>query len=206
MTRRRLIAAAAVVCIAAELMAGCSPPGSGVPYEAEIQAARAAKDQMMRESGSPMPENVRDKFLPFSYYPPDPSYRVAAQFRPAGPDAPVSEIPTSTGKMRRLQVLGTLAFTLKDRPLELMAFNEDSPEGRGKLFVPFTDLTSGTETYAAGRYLDLNFSASGVYEVDFNLAYHPYCYFNPAYDCPFPPLRNRLKVPIRAGERLPLSQ
>jgi uncharacterized protein (DUF1684 family) len=71
-----------------------------------------------------------------------------------------------------------------------------------RLFVPFSDLTSGTETYPAGRYLDLERTATGLYLVDFNRAYHPYCYYDPSYDCPFPPPENRLAVPIRAGERL----
>ena len=71
-----------------------------------------------------------------------------------------------------------------------------------RLFVPFSDLTSGTETYPAGRYMDIEPQASGVYVVDFNTAYHPYCYYNSEYDCPYPPSENRLKTPIRAGERL----
>ena len=61
--------------------------------------------------------------------------------------------------------------------------------------MPFSDLTSGTETYQAGRYMDIDPQSSGVYVVDFNLAYHPYCYYNAEYDCPFPPSENRLKTP-----------
>jgi uncharacterized protein (DUF1684 family) len=69
--------------------------------------------------------------------------------------------------------------------------------------VPFTDLTSGAETYHGGRYLDLDRNATGIYVVDFNLAYHPDCYYgDPTADCPFPPTENRLKVPIHAGERI----
>ena len=73
---------------------------------------------------------------------------------------------------------------------------------RNSLFVPFRDLTTGTETYVAGRYLDLSRNATGLYEVDFNIAYNPYCYYNPTYDCPYPPRSNRLQVPIRAGEKV----
>jgi hypothetical protein len=71
-----------------------------------------------------------------------------------------------------------------------------------RLFVPFGDMTNGTETYAPGRYLDLERSATGLYEVDFNTAYHPYCYYNETYDCPYPPPENRLPLPVRAGERI----
>ena len=64
----------------------------------------------------------------------------------------------------------------------------------------FSDLTSGTETYPAGRYIDLYRNATGLYELDFNRAFNPYCYYNESYDCPFPPPENRLQLPIRAGE------
>ena len=46
--------------------------------------------------------------------------------------------------------------------------------------MPFGDLTNGTETYQGGRYLDLDRTASGVYDLDFNRAYHPFCVFNPS--------------------------
>ena len=71
-----------------------------------------------------------------------------------------------------------------------------------RLFLPFSDLTSGTETYAAGRFLDLDRTATRIYELDFNRAYIPYCYYNAAFECPYPPAENRLKIPIRAGERM----
>ncbi len=97
-----------------------------------------------------------------------------------------------------------LKFTLRGQPLQLGAFTEpgDPPD---RLFVPFADQTTGSETYPAGRYMDLDRNATGIYIVDFNKAYQPYCYFNPTYDCPYPPAENRLKIPIRAGERLKVT-
>ena len=71
------------------------------------------------------------------------------------------------------------------------------------LFVPFADLTTGTETYGAGRYLDLKPTATGFYVIDFNRAYNPTCAYNPTWECPYPPASNRLKVAIRAGEKAP---
>src|SRR5438445_448526 len=70
------------------------------------------------------------------------------------------------------------------------------------LFIAFNDLTRGAETYPAGRYLDLPPNGTNIYEVDFNRAYNPYCYYNQSYECPLPPKENQLKVPIRAGERM----
>jgi uncharacterized protein (DUF1684 family) len=94
-------------------------------------------------------------------------------------------------------------FTL-EAPMKLLAFNEIGTNP-GSLFVAFSDLTNGTETYAAGRFMDLVRNRTGIYEVDFNRAYIPYCYYNPTYECPLPPTENRLKIPIRAGEKMKLE-
>ena len=115
-------------------------------------------------------------------------------------------MPTSTGGQREMRRVGALEFTLKGQTLKLTAFVEANAPNVDHLFVPFTDLTSGTETYPAGRYLDLDRNATGLYAIDFNRAYHPFCYYNPTYDCPYPPAENRLKIPIRAGERVKNSK
>ena len=69
------------------------------------------------------------------------------------------------------------------------------------LFIPFLDATSGVETYEGGRYIDLTENTSGMYDLDFNRAYNPYCAYNPEYSCPAPPKDNTLPTPIRAGEK-----
>ena len=38
------------------------------------------------------------------------------------------------------------------------------------LFVPFGDLTNGAETYPGGRYLELERTATAIYDLDFNRA------------------------------------
>ena len=111
-------------------------------------------------------------------------------------------MPTSTGKIRDMEVVGVLQFTLKGQPQQLTAIVDAGTTRITRLSVMFADLTNGTETYQAGRYMELDPTATGIYVVDFNSAFHPYCYYNPEYDCPYPPAENRLSVPIRAGERL----
>jgi hypothetical protein len=63
-------------------------------------------------------------------------------------------------------------------------------------------VTSGNETYGAGRYLDLEAESDGTYVIDFNLAYHPYCVYADDFSCPLTPAENRLPIRIEAGERL----
>ena len=114
----------------------------------------------------------------------------------------VIDMLTSTGKVRKQQRVGMLEFTLNGKPLTLGAYVEAGAD-LNRLFVPFGDMTNGAETYAAGRYLELDRTASGVYTIDFNKAYNPWCYYNTEFDCPYPPRDSKLPVPIRAGERLP---
>ena len=182
------------------VLAGCTKPP--VPYPDQIAAWHAEKDRFMRESPeSPVPAERRASFAPLPYFAVDPAYRVPASLEPA-PGAAAVEMPTSTGQRRQMRRVGLLSFSLKGQPLVLGAFVEASEKDMRRLFVPFGDLTNGVETYPGGRYLDLERTASGVYDLDFNRAYHPFCLFNPSYDCPYPPPESRLKVPIRAGERL----
>jgi uncharacterized protein len=189
-----------LVALLAVAIAGCGR--APLPYPDQIAAWHAEKDQFMRESPqSPVPEAQRATFAPLSYFSVDPTYRVPAMLKVAD-SGPAVEMPTSTGQRRQMRRVGTLAFSLKGQPLSLGAFVEADEKDMRRLFVPFGDLTNGVETYPGGRYLDLERTATGIYDLDFNRAYHPFCLFNSAYDCPYPPPESRLKVPIRVGERL----
>ena len=181
-----------------------APADPAMDYASVVQAERARKDEAFRRQvDQPIPLAKQPYFLPLKYFPIDPAYAVTASFTPAAGRTPL-KMPTSTGLMRDMEQVGTLAFTLKGQLLTLGAYLEiGTPPDR--LFVPFTDLTSGTETYAAGRYLELDRTATGIYTIDFNRAFHPYCYYNESYDCPYPPPSNRLPTPVRAGEKLAQS-
>lgn len=68
------------------------------------------------------------------------------------------------------------------------------------LSILFTDLTTGKETYPAGRYIDVTPPTDGLYTLDFNAAYNPLCAYTDVYNCPIPPRENALPVAVRAGE------
>lgn len=186
--------------LAVVLLVSCNaaPP----PAAPDVATWRAEKDRYMKSEESPVPPEKRATFPPLPYYDIDPSYQVPAALS-VEPGEQVLELPTSTGQRRKMRRIGTLKFTLKGQPLTLSAFVDATTNDVRRLFVPFGDLTNGTETYPGGRYLDLDRTATGIYDLDFNRAYHPFCVFNAEYDCPYPPRENRLPVPIRAGERLP---
>jgi len=180
------------------------PPPDETTQVNDITAHRAAVERFLREDkDSPIPPERRSALLPLPYFPVDPSYGVPAQLQ-VSDDRPVRPLATSTGTIARYQRVGVLEFSLHGEKLTLDAF---VPEGQpiNQLFVPFNDLTSGQETYSAGRYLDLKPTATSLYTIDFNYAYNPYCAYNRSYECPLPPPANRMKVAIRAGEKVPAS-
>ena len=193
---------AVAVTLALGAIGACTQESPDVAYIRKVVEARTQKDQFFR-GGSDSPVKPADygTFLPISYFDVDPAYAPPGTLRLLEPRTKLV-MPTSTGKLRDMERVGYIEFTLKGQALRLTAFAEAGEPTVSRLFVPFSDLTSGTETYQAGRYMDIDPQSSGVYIVDFNAAYHPYCYYNAEYDCPFPPTENRLKTPVRAGERL----
>ena len=181
--------------------AGNPPPKeSEGDYVSQIQMDRAAKDESFRKQpNDPVPPSKVAEFVPLKYFPIDPTYVVPAALKPAT-ERIIIDMLTSQGKLRKHQRVGTLEFTLKNQPLTLPAFVE-AGAGLDRLFVPFSDMTNGTETYNAGRYLELDRMPSGVYTIDFNKAYNPYCAYSHGYQCPVPPQENDLPIQILAGEK-----
>jgi uncharacterized protein (DUF1684 family) len=193
-----------LVVAAASCSSGPPPPVDSRPYDAKIEAFRTEKDDMFRTGrDSPLPEPVRATFPGLVYYDIDPKYRMPAALAEdrSGPPI-VLELQTSTDQRRQMRRVGTLSFALGDASYKLTAFADIDAPTMDRLFVPFGDLTSGNETYRGGRYLELERTPTGLYDLDFNRAYHPFCVYNSSYDCPIPPKENRLPVAIRAGEKL----
>jgi len=174
-------------------------------YATQIERDRAAKDAFFRSSShSPIPARARPDFAGLASFPVDSAHRFAglrlSSYEGDGP--PTFEIPTSDGGMRPARRVGLLRFEVGGVTHALTAYDLSGGHDHS-LFVPFLDATSGTETYGAGRYLDLEPEPDGTYVLDFNLAYHPYCAYSVEYSCPLTPGENRLPVRIEAGERLP---
>jgi uncharacterized protein (DUF1684 family) len=115
----------------------------------------------------------------------------------------------SSGPVRRnYRTYGVIHFTINDTAVTLNIYQSQdlmtTPQYKDHLFIPFTDATSGEETYESGRYIDLEISDIKTDKVliDFNRAYNPYCaYVSGKYNCPTPPAENRLAVAIHAGEK-----
>ncbi len=175
-------------------------------YRSAIEGYRAEKDAFFKSApGSPIPLEERDEFTALPYYAVDEDL-VFDGLTPepyAGSEPTTFQIPTSDGKLRPARRSGVFTFELGGEPRRLTAYELEGAHRDGRMFLPFLDATSGSETYGAGRYLDLEPDEDGTYAIDFNLAYHPSCVYAAHFSCPLTPAENRLAVPIRAGERLP---
>ncbi len=173
-------------------------------YGDAVEAYRRDKDEYFKGGDqSPIPAGEREAFSGLPYYPVDEALRFEGlALQPYNGDEPSHfQIPTSDGKLRPAHRAGTLGFEFGGEPRALTAYVLDAGDP-DSLFVPFLDATSGTETYGAGRYLDLEPEDDGTYELDFNFAYHPSCVYDTKYSCPLTPAENRLPVRVEAGERL----
>lgn len=142
------------------------------------------------------------EFAGLEYFPPDPAYVVAAAVTPYQEAEEIRMIDTR-GWERPAWRYGEAAFTLHGEELRLVLLTWVAEPGPGdQFFIAITDATSGEETYPACRYVQPRFVADGPLLLDFNLATNPSCAYNDGFACPLPPRENRLKVPIRAGEKI----
>jgi uncharacterized protein (DUF1684 family) len=189
------------------VLAACSEKNSArqdvsSPEDPRLQERLAKDTDFKSGSNSPIPEPNRAGFHGLSYYPLDASLRFKVELhRYAGPKS--IRIATNTGEIRSGLIYGYFEFQVAGEACKLQAYRLEDSSGRGpSLFIPFRDATSGKETYGAGRYVDLVENTSGVYDLDFNRAYNPYCAYNSEYSCPLPPAENTLDIPIRAGEKV----
>ncbi len=163
----------------------------------ELDEFRAAKDEFFAQHPqSPLTPEQKTSFKGLVYFPENPALRLELQPEEFPAKAEIS-VRTSTGEVQHYQRWGRLHFTVEGQAAELTIYT-----GENGLFLPFVDSLAGKETYPAGRYLEPEPLDAGRYLIDFNLAYNPYCAYNDQWSCPLTPFENRLKVPIRAGEKI----
>ncbi len=154
---------------------------------------------------SPLPSKVRKKFKGHDFYPIDEQFNVTATLiRMVAPE--FIQMKTSTSRIPTYEKYGVATFEIDGVQYNLTIYMDrglqEKEEYKDYLFLPFTDLTNGIETYSGGRYIDLRVPAGDTIVIDFNKAYNPYCAYSPNYSCPVPPAENNLDVAIPAGVKL----
>lgn len=163
----------------------------------ELDSFRAEKDAFFGgHPQSPLTPEQRADFKGLAYFPENDSLRLEVIVEEI-PEKPRFEMQTSTGDVQTYERFGTFKFPVDGQDAELTIYR--SQHG---FFLPFVDSLAGKETYPAGRYLEPEPLPGGRFIIDFNYAYNPYCAYNEMWSCPITPVENRLKVAIRAGEKL----
>jgi hypothetical protein len=193
---------------------GFAPPTlDGEPVETGVQVGDGAGvrlghylfsfDRQPPDLGRVLVHDPRhlETFHGFPVFAEDARYTVHAKVIPGGGDTVA--LGTTRGLVKEYVRAAFLEFEVDGTRCRLTGFRTPGAESEA-LFVPFTDATSGGESYGVGRYLRVEHPPGNAEAtVDFHHATNPWCAYSPFYNCVLPPEENRLAVAIRAGERAP---
>ncbi|MBW4361544.1 DUF1684 domain-containing protein [Flavobacterium taihuense] len=148
-----------------------------------------------------LPEDLAH-FKSLDFYPINEKAFAFAQFIRTEDEKPF-EMPTSTARKPLYVKYGEARFQLEGREFKLNIYRNielsKKEEYKDYMFLPFSDLTSGKESYIGGKYIDLKIPSGNTIIIDFNLSYNPYCAYSHKYSCPKVPLENDLAIEIKAG-------
>ncbi|PQJ77506.1 DUF1684 domain-containing protein [Polaribacter glomeratus] len=189
------------------LIASCNsqdkrPLMGDTEYQQELNASY--KDA----SKSPLKTKDLKNFKGLDFYKVDSTFIVTAKLTKIA-NAPTFEMATTTDRKPLYKEYGILNFTLKNKDFELTIYQsqDDLSDAKYKdyLFLPFTDDTSGEDSYGGGRYMDVMITdenPDGTIKLNFNNTYNPYCAYNEKYSCPLTPRKNHLDIEIKAGVKV----
>jgi len=166
-------------------------------YLQGVEDFRAAKDAYFKTGSSPLSSSARKNFSGLNYFPIDQALRIVGSLDKYPKPQLRAPGDGSSGTVT-MNAVGQFRFDLDGQGLEVEVWQ---PAGNPALMVLFKDASNGVETYEAGRYIELDATENGLYVLDFNRAYNPFCHYSDKHLCPFPPSQNMLKMRIPAGEK-----
>ena len=141
-------------------------------------------------------------FKSLDFYPANEKFFVVSKFIRTENELPF-EMKTSTDRKPVYVKYGEAHFNIDGQFFKLNIYRNielsKKEQYKDYLFLPFSDLTCGSESYIGGKYIDLKIPQGDTIVIDFNTSYNPYCAYSPKYSCPKVPLENDLKIEIRAG-------
>jgi len=154
---------------------------------------------------SPLKKKDLKNFNGLAFFPIDSSFIVKATFTKKE-NATSFVMKTTTDRIAMYKEYGVINFLLKGKNYEMTIYQSDedsqNEKRKNRLFLPFTDATSGNTSYGGGRYMDLmttDIDEDQTIEINFNNTYNPYCVYNEKYSCPLTPRKNHVDTEITAG-------
>ena len=170
------------------------------------ESAKLSQEQLNKEYAtvgeSPLMDEDLAVFKGLNFFPINSKFAVEATFVRTENEK-IFKMKTSTARLPEYVKYGEFHFTIDNVVYKLNVYqNIDLTKKEGYedyLFLPFSDLTCGKESYIGGRYIDMRIPKSETIIIDFNTAYNPYCAYNQKYSCPIVPFENDLSIEIRAG-------
>ena len=154
---------------------------------------------------SPLKKKDLKNFKGLDFFPVDSTFIVEAKFIKIE-NAPFFKMATTSERKPLYKEYGLLKFRILGQDLQLTIYqsldNLNDENYKDYLFLPFTDDTSGNESYGGGRYMDVMISdikENNSITLNFNNTYNPYCAYNDLYSCPLTPRKNHLDIEIKAG-------
>lgn len=169
----------------------------------EITAFRNELNSSYADSTqSPLLREDRLVFKGHEFYPINSAFRITAKFIRTADEKPFKMITTTDRRPDYIK-FGEVYFSLMGKQFKLNIYQNiqlvKKAGFENYLFLPFTDLTNGEETYGGGRYIDLRIPNGDSIIIDFNQSYNPYCAYNHRYSCPIPPKENNMEILVKAG-------
>ncbi len=172
-------------------------------YVKSVEEMRLKKNaEFMTDPVSPFNSPKKVEFHPLIYFDVDPSFVFKSKLYMYEKEDTITIYGTK-GEPRKTIRFGYLKIPFEGVQYKLNVYKSNSEDYGVYYSVWFTDKTTGEETYGVGRYLDFELNPDPEYEytIDFNLAFNPFCAYNPAYSCAIPSKDDYLGFEVRAGEK-----
>ncbi len=166
-----------------------------------VEVCRRDDELMIRPRDPKNP--TRSGYAGTPTFPPSIRWVVDGTFEPLDAPRSITVATSAEGLTHVFESCGDIRCEIEQTTVRLTTFNDEDPD---ELFIVFTDLTSGSTTYGACRFLSVAAPGpDGGVVVDFNRATNPPCAYTDFTTCPLPPRTNHLNVRVEAGEMLPFG-
>lgn len=177
--------------------------GENNSYISDIKKYQEEMNAEFKDSAfSPLTKEDIVSFKALDFYPIDSNYSVEVELV-LNDSLEKFGMKTTTARLPIYIKYGIAHFKLQGRDFKINIYQNVALSKRDKyqdyLFMLFTDKTSGTTSYAGGRYIDLRIPKGDKLLIDFNKSYNPYCAYNHKYSCPIPPEEDHFDIEILAG-------